>query len=682
MKENKTPLEVAIERLNPQQKEAVQTITGPVLVIAGAGSGKTSVLTARTANIMSQGIVPERILALTFTKKAAEEMRRRITAMVGEEARRLRMGTFHSVFISLLRPYAECLGFPYNFTILDEEDSLACLKRCIRLVLEEGRVPKDKRTKEQEDAYRAEDRRYKPKSVASRISSYKNELLTAEDYMNDEAARYGDTRAGRPLVWKIFLEYRNACFRSGTMDFDDILLYTDMLLANRPDICSYISASFDYILVDEYQDTNTAQYSILRRLTQRNKNICVVGDDSQSIYAFRGARIENILNFRKEYPQCRVIRLERNYRSTREIVDAANRLIAFNETRIPKTCFSEAEEGQPIELIELQTERGEADFIASDIKTRMSKGARASDFAILYRTNSQSRAMEDSLVRKGIPYVIYSGTSFFERMEVKDQMAYFKLAVNPDDDESFRRVVNKPARGVGNAALERLAESARMNGTSLWKAVNDASLHFLGIRPKAVAGLEQFRNLVQECTEKAAACDAYEAARHIADLSRLKEAYEDDSNEDEKDRADNIRELVDSVKTFEEEVKDRNRSLDDNLKSDCSLTGYLQNIMLLSDADTGAEDGDRVNMMTVHSAKGLEFPTVYVAGMEDGLFPLNMEGTEKEEEEERRLFYVAVTRAEKQLVLTRAEQRLRFGKRETTKQSKFIEQLMGELEYD
>ena len=675
-------LDLAIGRLNPAQREATLNIQGPELIIAGAGSGKTRVLTTRIALLLERGVLPERILALTFTRKAAEEMRRRIVEMYGPAARRLRMGTFHSVFVSMMRPYAHCLGFPPHFTILDEDDALSCLKRCMKAVLERGRVPEELRTKELTERYRSEDARYKPKACMGRISNCKNELITADDYCDDPENLRKDRRAQREKLGEIFREYRDACWRSGTMDYDDILLYTDILLANRPDVLAEVASNFDYILVDEYQDTNYAQFSILRRLTERNRNICVVGDDSQSIYAFRGARIENIFNFQREYPGCKVVRLEQNYRSTQTIVESANRLIENNASRIPKRCFSEAEEGEPIEWWETDNEKEEARFVADTIKAETRRrGPRYGDIAVLYRTNSQSRALEDALMRRKIPYVVYSGTSFFERLEVKDQMAYFRLAVNPDDDEAFRRVVNKPVRGVGDAALQKISENARIQGLSLWQATAEEHIPGLGLQNKAAAGILQFREMIGRCTDLAAGKPAYAAAYEIANLAGFYQQYMEENTEESLGRADNIRELVDSVKAYEEDLMTRNADLMEDEAERSTLGGYLQNVMLLSNADTGGDDGDKVNLMTAHCAKGLEFNTVFITGMEEGLFPLlGEDDTKKEEEEERRLFYVAVTRAEKNLVLTSAVQRMRFGRRNKTYPSHFIDELLGRQE--
>ena len=675
-----------IENLNPAQKEAVLNTRGPELIIAGAGSGKTRVLTTRIALLMEQGVLPERILALTFTKKAAEEMRNRIIEIEGNAGRKLRMGTFHSVFISFLRPYAHYLGFPENFTILDEDDAQSWFGRSIKNVLisdtkvSDPDKPQDEIEAEQELLMKEIGKSYKPKQCFSRISFCKNELITVQDYLSNWDLQNQDSKAKRPLLGKIYENYCNTCFRSGVMDFDDILLYTDILLANFPQVCNEIAASFDYILVDEYQDTNKAQYSILRKLTANNKNICVVGDDSQSIYAFRGARIENIFNFKEEYKDCKIIRLEENYRSTQEIVEAANKLITHNSQRIPKTCFSNAEEGEPIEFWELENEKDEANHIAQTIVQSMKKeGYSYKDFAVLYRTNSQSRAIEDGLIRKNIPYVIYSGTSFFERMEIKDQMAYFKLAVNPNDDASFRRVVNKPARGVGETALRKLSEYANSKDMSLWNAINDAEFQTFGIglSKKPMAGIFSFIDKINECRQICRTKSAYAAAYDIVNIAGLFHELQEDGSEDAKNRADNIRELVDAIKSFEEEVEEANKNLDD-LPMDNSMSSYLQNVMLLSNADTDKGDDNKVSLMTVHCAKGLEYPFVFVAGMEKNLFPLNIDQTRDEIEEERRLFYVAVTRAKKHLMLTKAKQRMRFGKREYSKDSQFIDELFPE----
>ena len=664
-----------LERFNPAQREAATTTLGPMLVNAGAGSGKTSVLTVRIANLLSQGVPPERILALTFTKKAADEMRSRIIALQGDTARRICMGTFHSVFIRFLRPFAQRINYPANFTVLDEDDSLATLKRCIREIVTDRRPPKEQWSKQDVLRYKEEDSAYKAKTIQSIISRCKNDLVTADAYAADPEQQRRDTRAGRPLTGRIFVAYRNACHRMAMMDFDDILLYTDMLLANNPDVLGMISGSFDYILVDEYQDTNVAQYTILQRLTWLNKNICVVGDDSQSIYAFRGARIENIIRFEKDYPGCRVVKLEQNYRSTKNIVTAANNLISHNANRLEKECFSGSERGGDIILKAADTEKDEARFVADTIQAKMREGGRQyRDFAVLYRTNAQSRAIEDALVKARIPYTIYSGTSFFGRLEVKDLMAYFKLAVNPNDNESFARVANKPARGFGDAAMRRLFEVASAWGVSLWQAATSPQIQLCGFSQRTLAGLMNFVENISECMDLAARVPAHEAATRISDATGFYDAYERDADEESKKRADNLRELVDSVRSYEEDCEARNRDLPAEQQEKPTLAGYLQNTMLLSNADNEEAGEDKVSLMTVHCAKGLEYDTVFVTGMEKGLFPLQFEGDDFEEEEERRLFYVAMTRAKRELLLTRAVSRLKFGKRKEAKPSKFLKE--------
>ena len=671
-----THISEAIKRFNPAQKDAVLRTEGPMLVIAGAGSGKTSVLTTRIALLMANGVAPERILALTFTKKAAEEMRSRIISIQGDDARRICMGTFHSVFIRFVRPFAERLGFRPNFTILDEDDAMSTLKKCIAQVIAPKRPPKSEWTKDDEMRYKEEDKFYKPKTVASIISRCKNELITADDYYKDQNQYLNDLRNQRPLLRDIFRLYRDTCVTMNMMDFDDILLYTDILLKECPDVLAMIAGGFDYFLVDEYQDTNYAQYSILMRLTWINKNICVVGDDSQSIYAFRGARIENIMNFQNDYPDCAVVKLEQNYRSTKNIVGAANNLIARNENRIPKVCFSTIDKGAPITLKTCQTEKEEAWYIASAIREgKRERRCAYSDFAVLYRTNAQSRAIEDALVKARIPYIVYSGVSFFTRMEVKDLMAYFKLAVNPHDNESFMRVVNKPARAFGEAAQRRLMEIAASWGFSLYDTASNPQIQLCGFAPKALAGLQNFVQNINECIGMAVTRNAHEAACWISDACGFYEDYLAESDEESQKRADNLRELVDSVRAYEEDVEARNASLDEDKKELPTLGGYLQNIMLLSNADTDGDSTDKVSLMTVHCAKGLEFDTVFVSGMDKTLFPLEIEGSSFEEEEERRLFYVAVTRAKSNLVLTRSDTRMRFGQRKPMNPSPFINEL-------
>ena len=521
------------EGLNSEQRKAVACVDGPVLIVAGAGSGKTRVLTCRIANILDQGCEPDRILALTFTKKAAGEMKERIAAMVGERlARRLYMGTFHSVFIRFLREYAAALGYPSNFTIYDTSDSVSAVKACIK---ELG----------------LDDKVYKPREVLARISLAKNNLVTAGKYRSDPNLVANDTRAKKPKICDIFSRYADHCKQSGVMDFDDILLNMNILLRDNPEALKDISGRFSYILVDEYQDTNFAQYLILKRLAEPHHNICVVGDDSQSIYAFRGAKVENILSFRKDYPECKVFRLERNYRSTQVIVGAANSLIARNENRIPKECYAVGEEGEKIRLISAYNEQEEAILITSGIIDRMREDrAEYQDFAVLYRTNSQSRAIEEALRKRNIPYMIYSGNSFFDRAEIRDMMAYFKLVVNPHDDESFKRAVNKPARGIGDTSLEALGAAARAHGVSLFKAAYAPDLMEFGLRAAAITKIKAFCDMINGLASSVKSTDALELAQRIADDSGLYAFFKSDTSIEGISRTSNIEELISSVAHF------------------------------------------------------------------------------------------------------------------------------------
>ena len=662
-----------LEGLDRSQREAVRCTEGPVLIVAGAGSGKTRVLTSRIAYILEKGGQPDRILALTFTKKAASEMKERIAVMVGErKARRLYMGTFHSVFIRFLREYADRLGYPASFTIYDTSDQTSAIKRCLK---ELG----------------LDDKTYKPKDVLSRISMAKNNLVTAEAYAANGTIRANDLHAKKPDIWRIYAAYRNLLRASGVMDFDDILLNMNILLRDHPDALAGIAARFDYILVDEYQDTNFAQYLILRKLSQTHRNLCVVGDDSQSIYAFRGAKIENILNFRKDYPDMQIFRLERNYRSTRTIVEAANSLIAKNEGRIPKNCFSDGEEGEPIRLIQAYTEQEEALLIASSIISRIQqRQARYEEFAILYRTNAQSRALEEALRKRNLPYMIYSGHSFFDRAEVKDMMAYFKLAVNPADDESFRRAVNKPARGIGDTTLQALEAAARAHGIPLMAAVGAEDAEAFGLKAAALKRLKEFVGMILKFNAMLPTTDAYKVASGLSDAAGLWRSFKDDKSVESESRAANIEELVNSVKVF---VEDRHNAALEDLMADGSLSDateideadlpvvtlgeYLEDISLLSAVDVSDDEtSNKIALMTVHSAKGLEFPFVYVAGMEENLFPSGgMMISPSDLEEERRLFYVALTRAEEAVTLSCATTRMRNGKHESNAPSRFLREI-------
>ena len=664
-----------LEGLNSEQKAAVSCVDGPVLIVAGAGSGKTRVLTSRIAYILAEkGCDPASILALTFTKKAASEMKERIALMVGErKARRLYMGTFHSVFIRFLREFSESLGYPQTFTIYDTSDSVSAIKTCLKEL-------------------QLDDKVYKPKDVLSRISMAKNNLVTAEAYMRNTAAMQNDLNAKKPLIWKIYQLYAAKCKQAGVMDFDDILLNMNILLRDNPVALESIAGRFKYLMVDEYQDTNFAQYLILKKLSQYHHNLCVVGDDSQSIYAFRGAKIENILNFKKDYPDHNIFRLEQNYRSTKVIVDAANSVIARNSARIPKECYSMGEQGEKIRLIQAYTEQEEALLIASSIVSRIhAEHAEYQDFAILYRTNSQSRALEEALRKRNLPYVIFSGNSFFERAEVKDMMAYFKLIVNINDDESFKRIVNKPARGIGDTSLNALAAAAVANETSLFKAAYAENVEQFGLKPAAVKKIREFCEMISRLAVRVPREDAYTVATALAMESGLLMFYRSDTSVEGQSRTANVEELLNSVKAY---IDEKHSEYFEEMQADgtvaegvelsasdlpvVTLGDYLENVSLLSavDLEDDEETSNKIALMTVHSSKGLEFPYVYVAGMEENLFPSGgFMASESEIEEERRLFYVAMTRAKKAVQFSFASTRMRNGKTESNSPSRFVREV-------
>ena len=663
-----------LEGLDGQQRAAVSQTEGPVLIVAGAGAGKTRVLTGRIAYILENGGEPDRILALTFTKKAAAEMKERIAAMVGDrKARRLYMGTFHSVFIRFLREYAECLGYPSGFTIYDTSDSISAIKSCLKEL-------------------KLDDKVYKPKDVLGRISMAKNNLVTPEVYKKDAQAIINDTHAKKPEICNIYMLYAAKCKQAGVMDFDDILLNMNILFRDNPAALKDIASRFDYILVDEYQDTNSAQYLILKKLSQFHRNICVVGDDSQSIYAFRGARIENILNFRKDYPDCKLFRLEQNYRSTQVIVDAANSVIEKNSSRIPKTCFSKGPEGDKIHLIKAYTEQEEAILIASSIIARMEKDhCQYQDFAILYRTNSQSRALEEALRKRNLPYQIYSGNSFFERAEVKDMMAYLKLAVNPNDDESFLRVLNTPARGIGATSEEALVNAARSRGLSLFNACEPTILEAAGIKSAAAGRIMAFKNMMAMANAALTKEDAFTVADMLSKQSGLYASFKNDNSIESQSRAANIEELLNSVQSFVEDRQNQYReellaegnvedvdAIQDSELPLVTLGDFLEDVSLLSAVDVSDDEdaSNKITMMTVHSSKGLEFPYVYVAGMEENIFPSGgMFSDPVQIEEERRLFYVALTRAKVAVNLSFAATRMRNGKHEQNSPSRFVKEI-------
>lgn len=663
-----------LEGLNSEQKAAVSCVDGPVLIVAGAGSGKTRVLTSRIAYILEQGCNPSEILALTFTKKAASEMKERIALMVGErKARKLYMGTFHSVFIRFLREFSESLGYPSTFTIYDTSDSVSAIKTCLKEL-------------------QLDDKVYKPKDVLSRISMAKNNLVTPAAYRRNANAIQNDAAARKPRIVDIYDLYVYKCKQAGVMDFDDILLNMNILLRDNPAALESISGRFRYLMVDEYQDTNFAQYLILKKLSQAHKNLCVVGDDSQSIYAFRGAKIENILNFKKDYPQHHIFRLEQNYRSTQVIVNAANSVIEKNSARIPKECYSRGEEGEKIRLIPAYTEQEEALLIASSIVSRIqSEHAEYQDFAILYRTNAQSRALEEALRKRNLPYMIFSGNSFFERAEVKDVMAYFKLAVNVNDDESFKRVVNKPARGIGDTSLSALMNAALEHKTSLFKAAFAEDIERFGLKAPAVKKIREFCGMIERLALRACKDDAYSVASAIAMDSGIYMSYKSDTSIEGQARVANIDELLNSVKSY---IEERQNEMFEEMQADglvsegaeitsadmpvVTLNDYLENVSLLSavDVEDGEENNNKISLMTVHSSKGLEYPYVYVVGMEENIFPSGGFGaSESEIEEERRLFYVAMTRAKKALQLSFTQTRMRHGKHESNSPSRFIREI-------
>jgi len=667
-------IEGILRGLDEQQEAAVKCVDGPVLIVAGAGSGKTRVLTSRIAYILAGGCAPHEIMALTFTKKAAGEMKERIAAMVGGgKARFLKMGTFHSVFIRFLREYAEVIGYPKEFTIYDTSDSVSAIKHCIK------ELGLDEKT-------------YKPKEIHNRISLAKNNLITAEQYKQNGEILRQDSYSKRPRLCDVYLAYQRSLKNAGVMDFDDILMNMYLLLRDNKEARNEISSRFRYILVDEFQDTNQVQYDILRLLCVNHHNICVVGDDSQSIYAFRGAKIKNILNFKKDFPETKTFRLERNYRSTGNIVGAANSLIEKNTERIPKNCFSKADDGDKIRFIKGYDEMDEASKIVSAIIAKMqSQGAKYQDFAILYRTNAQSRALEEVLRKRNLPYIIYSGNAFFDRMEVKDMMAYFKLAVNPDDNESFRRIVNKPARGIGETSVNALATAATVKEMSLFRAAYEGDLENFGLRAAAVAKIRAFTDMILAAHNSMETTDAYTLAKRLSDQCGMVRLYKEENSIESQSRAANIEELLNSVKTHvderhNEEVEDMiaEGKLDDGSEvneadlSVVTLGDYLENISLLSAVDLEDEEAanNRIALMTVHSAKGLEFPYVFVTGMEENLFPSGgFLASPAEIEEERRLFYVALTRAERSVDISYAVSRMRNGRSESNSPSRFLREI-------
>ena len=657
-------VEQIFKGLNPAQYQAVSDIEGPQLIIAGAGSGKTKVLTCRIANILSKGHEPGSILALTFTNKAAREMKERIASLIGEsKARRLFMGTFHSIFIRFLRDEAELLGFPKTFSIYDTTDSRNVIKACIKEL-------------------QLDDKQYKPNEVHSRISMAKNNLVTAEAYGRNSTLIQNDSAAKKPRIWEIYREYAKKCRQAGAMDFDDILLYTNILFRDFPDALDRIRKRFKFVMVDEYQDTNYAQYLIIKKLSSEHQNISVVGDDAQSIYSFRGARIENILNFRKDYPQAKEYRLEQNYRSTQTIVNAANSLIAKNKMQLKKNCFSEQERGDLIELISAYTEHEEGFMVASSILDQVRRTHEPySSFAILYRTNAQSRVMEEALRKKNMPYKIFAGHSFYERAEVKDMLAYLKLVANIKDDEAFKRIINFPARGIGDTSLGRLKEAATAKELSMFEAVKVVNLEEFGIKAGTSTKMKHFIEGIESLRDKMDYTDAYTMAMETDSRFGILNYMKQDTTLEAQGRVQNVEELFNSIKDFVDEGQEEYEQMAQEGEDIpiVTLDLYLENVSLISDLDgkENEDDKNKISLMTVHSSKGLEFPYVYILGMEENLFPSQGMGmaSEQDIEEERRLFYVAITRAGKSVKLSYAQSRTKWGSHVSNSPSRFIKEI-------
>ena len=644
--------------LNPVQREAVVNFDGPSLIIAGAGSGKTRVLTTRIAYMLANGVKPSSILALTFTNKAAREMRERIEKMVGNEARFIRMGTFHSVFSRILRENAERLKFPTSYTIYEPND----VKNLIKSII------KDKNLSEE---------RYKPQAVAARISMAKNSLITPGAYIANATLGAEDREMKMPEIGDIYNEYCIRCHRNGAMDFDDLLLQTNILLRDAPDVLEQYQEQFKYILVDEYQDTNMAQYIIVRRLALKHSNVCVVGDDAQSIYAFRGAKIENILSFQRDYPTTKVYKLEQNYRSTQTIVDAANSLIAHNSRRLDKRCFSAADMGEKIRVVRVLEDSYEPVEVAMDIKDRARDGAEWRDFAILYRTNKQHGLFEAALTRRGIPYRVYKGMSLLEHKDVRNMLAYLSLIINPNDDEAFKRIVNYPARGIGDTTVARIEEIARAKGLSMWHAVSElvAATTHDSVERVVVRKVADFVRLISELLAirmQMSVCDFGKEVMARTGILHMLEADKKPENETSKDYLD---QLLSMMSSYEEEcAKDVDEGLRD-AEFEPTVDEWMQNIMLQTDQDQN-DDGNRVTLMTVHSAKGLEYDYVYIVGMEEGLFPSSRSVESLSDlEEERRLMYVAITRAKRAVMLSYAEMRRVWGKTENASPSRFLKEI-------
>jgi ATP-dependent DNA helicase UvrD/PcrA len=644
-----------LETLNPQQLEAVKNTEGPSMVIAGAGSGKTRVLTYRIAYLIEKGVDPFNILALTFTNKAAKEMKIRIAEIIGEsEAKNLTMGTFHSVFARILRHHSDKMGYPSNFTIYDTQDSRSLLRTIIKEL-------------------KLDDKTYKPNLVHGRISSAKNNLISAAGYEANTDIVAEDRMSGKPRLFEIYKAYEKRCFKAGAMDFDDLLYKTNVLMRDHPDVLHFYQHRFKYILVDEYQDTNYSQYLIVKKLADVFHNICVVGDDAQSIYSFRGANIENILNFKKDYSDAKTFKLEQNYRSTQTIVNAANSIIAKNQEQIQKNVWTSNDEGNKIKVIRTLTDNEEGKVVTNMIfDTKMNEQAAHSDFAILYRTNAQSRSFEEALRKLNLPYKIYGGLSFYQRKEIKDLLGYFRLTANPQDEEALKRVINYPKRGIGKTSIEKVIVAANHYDVGLWDVLSDPVKFPCGLAGATQNKINAFVTAIKSYRVELEKVDGYELAQTIAKSSGiLKELYDDKSPEGVS-RYENIQALLAGIKEFTESTAEGETAF---------LSDFMVDVALLTDADDEKdEDKDKITLMTIHASKGLEFPYVHIVGLEENLFPSQMALNSRSElEEERRLFYVALTRAEKKATLSYATSRYRWGNLITSEPSRFIEEIDTEF---
>ncbi len=642
-----------LEELNPIQRAAAETMLGPVMIIAGPGSGKTRVLTYRIAHLMDNGIDPFHILALTFTNKAAKEMKERIAKLCGADAKNLWMGTFHSIFARLLRVEAAKIGYSPNFSIYDPEDA----KSLIKNIVNEKNLDSEL---------------YKPSIVYNKISAAKNNLISHEDYQKNINLRADDESQNRKYISEIYTAYNMRCLRAGALDFDDLLLKMYMLLKNNPETLLKYQNKFQFIMVDEFQDTNKAQYEIVKMLAAENRNVAIVGDDAQSIYAFRGATIHNILNFEKDYPELKIYKLEQNYRSTQSIVNAANKIITNNRGQIPKKIWTENGDGEKIKIYKAASDNEEGSIIANVIlELKLRNQLYNKDFAILYRTNAQSRAFEESLRRQNISYKVYGGISFYQRKEIKDFIAYLKLIVNHNDEEALRRIINYPARGIGATSIEKINIIASESNQSMWQIVENPQLY--GLDKRLVKSVGDFSIIIKSFATKLANSDAYEIAQLVGQATGIVKELHNDKSVEGVSRFENIQELLNSIKEYTESKRKEKLT---NPEADESLASYLQEIMLLTDTDNEKENTDRVSLMTIHSAKGLEFPVVFLVGMEEELFPSRLALVSRSElEEERRLYYVAVTRAMRQLIISYAATRYRYGKLIYCEKSRFIDEI-------